>query len=128
MKNSTTINHPQWVSILEEHAETCKSTNKKVLSIQMMPHNVSTQWNSTFNMLQFALTYHMPLDNLTGIWEMKLRSYKLSEEEWKIADQLAGILDVSYTYIMTLYTFDIYSRFSNKQHFFSLPKHLIFQR
>jgi hypothetical protein len=49
-------------------------------------------------MLQFALAYRTPLDGLTGIREMKLRSYELSEEEWKIAGQLAGVLDVSYFY------------------------------
>ncbi|KIJ90205.1 hypothetical protein K443DRAFT_37414, partial [Laccaria amethystina LaAM-08-1] len=45
-------------------------------------------------MLQFALAYRTPLDGLTGIREMKLRSYELSEEEWKIAGQLAGVLDI----------------------------------
>jgi hypothetical protein len=98
IKNSTTIIRPEWVSILKAHAEVCKSTQKKVLSIRMMPRDVATRWNSTFDMLQFALAYCTPLDDLTGIREMKLRSYELSEEEWKIADQLAGVLDVSYTY------------------------------
>ena len=63
-----------------------------------MPRDVATRWNSTFDMLQFALRYRTPLDDLTGIREMKLRSYELSEEEWKIAEQLAGVLDVSYIY------------------------------
>jgi hypothetical protein len=97
IKNSTTIVRPEWVSILEGHAEICKSLKQKVLSIRMMPRDVATGWNSTFDMLQFALAYRTPLDDLTGIREMKLRSYELSEEEWKIADQLAGVLDVSYT-------------------------------
>ncbi|KAF8816062.1 hypothetical protein BYT27DRAFT_7208991 [Phlegmacium glaucopus] len=43
-------------------------------------------------MIKFALLYREPLDDLTGIWEMKLRSYELSEEEWMIAKQLSGIL------------------------------------
>ena len=76
----------------------CKSTQQTVLSIRMMPHDVATRWQFTFYMLQFALAYHTPLDDLTGIQEMKLRSYELSEEGWKIADQLVGVLDMSYTY------------------------------
>ena len=52
-----------------------------------MPHDVTTCWNSTFDMLEFALLYHEPLDALTSLWEMKLRAYELSKGEWKIAEQ-----------------------------------------
>ena len=79
-----------------------------------MPHDVATQWNLTFDILHFALVYCMPLDGLTDIEEMKLSLYELSEEGWKIADQLAGVLDVSYTRFSTFYTFDMYSICSNK--------------
>ena len=61
----------------------------------MMPRDVSTRWNSTFDMVQFAIEYHEPLNDLTGCWAMKLRDYELTEEEWKIAEQLSGVLDVS---------------------------------
>jgi len=50
----------------------------------MMPWDVATQWNSTFDMLEFVLLYHKPLDKLTGMWEMKLQLYELSEIEWTI--------------------------------------------
>ena len=59
-----------------------------------MPRDVATQWNSTFDMLEFALLYCKPLDELTGIWEMKLQSYELSEMEWTIAEKLSGVLKV----------------------------------
>lgn len=45
-------------------------------------------------MLEFALLYRKPLDELTGIREMKLRSYELSEVEWMIAEKLSGVLKV----------------------------------
>lgn len=60
----------------------------------MMPRDVATRWNSTFDMLEFAILYRKPLDDLTNNRDMKLRSYELSEEEWIIAEQLAGILKV----------------------------------
>ena len=60
----------------------------------MMPRDVATRWNSTFDMLEFAIAYRKPLDDLTNNREMKLRSYELSEVEWVIAEQLAGILKV----------------------------------
>ena len=63
----------------------------------MMPRDVATRWNSTFDMLEFALLYHEPLDALTSLREMKLRAYELSEGEWKIAEQLSGVLKVSHS-------------------------------
>ncbi|KAF8811402.1 hypothetical protein BYT27DRAFT_7221544 [Phlegmacium glaucopus] len=45
-------------------------------------------------MVKFALAYREPLNDLTGSRGMKLRAYELTEEEWKIAEQLAGVLEV----------------------------------
>jgi len=45
-----------------------------------------------FDMLKFALAYREPLNHLTGSQGMKLRAYELTEDEWKIAEQLAGVL------------------------------------
>jgi hypothetical protein len=44
-----------------------------------MPRDVATRWNSTFNMLKFALEYHEAIDNISG--DRDLRKYELSEEE-----------------------------------------------
>ena len=61
----------------------------------MMPRDVSTWWNSTFDMVQFAVAYHEPLNDLTGCQAMKLWDYELMKDEWKIAEQLSGVLDVA---------------------------------
>jgi len=45
-------------------------------------------------MLEFALLYRKLLDELTGMWEMKLQLYELSEIEWTIAKNLSCVLKV----------------------------------
>ena len=61
----------------------------------MMPRDVSTRWNSTYDMLEFALEFRDALDSITSDKEMKLRKYEMDEEEWEIAQQLRDVLKVS---------------------------------
>lgn len=61
----------------------------------MMPRDVRTRWNSTFDMLDFAVEHREALDTITGDRDMKLRQYELSEEDWVIATQLRNVLKVS---------------------------------
>ena len=60
-----------------------------------MPRDVSTQWNSTFDMLDFALQYRKAIDTISADREMGLRQFELSEKEWNIASQLRDVLKVS---------------------------------
>jgi len=60
-----------------------------------MPRDVSTRWNSTFDMLDFAVEFREALDTTTGDKEMKLRKYEMDDEEWEIAHQLRDVLKVS---------------------------------
>ena len=53
-------------------------------------------------MLKFALAYQEPLNNLTGSREMKSRAYELTEDEWKIAEQLSGVLEASSPFLMCI--------------------------
>jgi hypothetical protein len=84
MKDSTTIILPQWFTILEEMD----------LSLRMMPRDVTTRWNSTYDMLAFALEFRDALESITGNQKMKLRQYELSEEDWHIAGKLRDVLKV----------------------------------
>jgi len=86
IKNSTTIVLPEWASILDQHAKASKAAKTTPLSRRMMPRDVSTRWNSTFDMVKFALAYREPLNDLTGSRGMKLRAYELTKDEWKIAE------------------------------------------
>jgi hypothetical protein len=84
IKNSTTIVLPQWFTVLRE---------LKVAE-RMMPRDVKTRWNSTFDMLDFAVEHITAIDTITGDRDMKLRQYELSEDDWDIARQLRDVLKV----------------------------------
>jgi hypothetical protein len=78
----------------------------------MMPRDVTTRWNSTFDMLDFSLDYQIAINEITDECEMKLRQYELSEVEWTIVEQLCDVLWVCH-HIFRLFRFSIL----NLQHF-----------
>lgn len=59
---------------------------------------VRTRWNSLCTMLERALKIRAPVDNLVQLPQlrkMNLSKYQLSDEEWKIMEDLYPLLDVS---------------------------------
>jgi hypothetical protein len=83
--NSSTIILPSWRGLLEELK----------MKDRIIPRDVTTRWNSTYDMLDFALEYRKAIDVLTADRQNELRNYELSEREWTIAKQLRDILKVS---------------------------------
>jgi hypothetical protein len=59
-----------------------------------MPRDVTTRWNSTFDMLDFSIDYRPALDIITSERDMKLRQFELSKEEWEMAVHLRDVLKV----------------------------------
>jgi hypothetical protein len=84
IKNSSTLILPRWYALLEELE----------LSARIMPRDVTTRWNSTYDMLKFALEFRTALDTIAGERDMKLRKYELNDAEWVIARQLGDLLEV----------------------------------
>ena len=77
-----------------------KEKSEIPLGVHMMPRDVTIRWNSTFDMLNFAVTYRRALESLTGTLGMGLQDYELSDDDWVIAKDLRDILEVSF-YSMT---------------------------
>lgn len=76
-------------------AQTSKAKGEKPLSSRMMPRDVTTRWNYTFEMLNFAYAYRDAYNEITANRDMKMRDYELSDEEWEIVRQLGLVLKVS---------------------------------
>lgn len=80
--HSTTILLPAWDSCFKEIDE----------ALRRMPRDVRTRWNSTYDMLAFALKYRNVIENYTADRKNNLRPYELSEKDWDIIQQLCDIL------------------------------------
>ena len=93
IKNSSTILLPQWNAKLEELG----------LNVCIMPRDVSTRWNSTFNMLDFAINYRTALDAMTSNRDLSLRKYELEDNEWAIAEHLRDMLKVCQGNFLSLF-------------------------
>jgi hypothetical protein len=76
-------------------ATTSKSKGKIPLSKRMMPRDVATRWNSTYEMLNFASTYRDAYNELSSNRDMKMRQYEIEDHEWELVKQLADVLKVS---------------------------------
>jgi predicted Co/Zn/Cd cation transporter (cation efflux family) len=61
-----------------------------------MPRDVSTRWNSTYDMIEFAIEYRAALDTMTADRDMNLRKFELSKKEWSMAKELSEVLRVGF--------------------------------
>jgi hypothetical protein len=55
---------------------------------------VVTHWNSTYDLLEFAVKYWQAIDALTADKQLKLRKYELFDDDWRIIDELVSVLQV----------------------------------
>jgi hypothetical protein len=81
--NSTTIALPAWRRICKVH---------KLVS-KLMPRDVVTRWNSTYDLLRFSLKYCDAIDAITADKTLKFRKFELYEEDWIIVRDLAAVLE-----------------------------------
>ncbi|EIW54546.1 uncharacterized protein TRAVEDRAFT_132641 [Trametes versicolor FP-101664 SS1] len=82
--NSSTILLPAWKKRVAEAG----------LPERVMPRDVSTHWNSTYDMLIFAIKYCVVVDTVCADRELGLRKFELTTREWEIVSQLADTLKV----------------------------------
>jgi hypothetical protein len=75
---------PAWKACLE----------KLEMPVKIMPRDVSTRWNSTYDMLCFGIKYRKAIESMTSERKHDLRQFELEEEEWVMAEELSGTLKV----------------------------------
>ena len=81
--HSTTILLLAWRSTLKDLK----------LPDHLMPRDVPMQWNSTFDMLEFALVYQKVIRLITRDPDLPgLEACELTAQEWRIVEQLSEVL------------------------------------
>jgi hypothetical protein len=85
------VHRAQDVPLTPTWQETLKELKMKD---RIIPCDVETCWNSTYDMLGFALEYRRAIDVLMADRNNDLRSYELSKREWIITVQLCDILKI----------------------------------
>jgi hypothetical protein len=80
----TTIALPAWQSVCIV----------KGLKPNLIPRDVVTRWNSTYDMMNFALKYCEAIDAITADKALKLRKYELLDDDWVIVQDLVAVLEV----------------------------------
>lgn len=88
VKKSTTILLPHWFNVLASCG----------LPHHMMPCDVSTHWNSNYDMLHFALKFRPAIDRMTALHVLDLWKYELSPAECGITKELRDVLNVCFHY------------------------------
>ncbi|KIK19921.1 hypothetical protein PISMIDRAFT_106722, partial [Pisolithus microcarpus 441] len=82
--HSMTIVLPAWDTA-------CKEAG---MGVRQILRDVSTCWNSTFDMVSFVVEYRTPVDALTDKCHLGLAAYALDEHEWLVLGQLYEVLKI----------------------------------
>jgi hypothetical protein len=80
-------------------------------------------------MMDFALKYRKTIDDVTADKKLKLRSYELDNEEWKIIEELVSVLRVMISFFSVGSARLIkHGSATNRQHFISRRIVLVLQQ
>jgi hypothetical protein len=87
---------PEWRKTIKKLA-TDADNPKKALADLMTPRNVTTCWNSTYDMVKFVNSYQDPINKMTDNRSLKLRCCMITELEWELIKQLQKVLKARVT-------------------------------
>jgi hypothetical protein len=83
--HSTTKALPAWRSA-------CGTKN---MAVRLLPRDVRTRWNSTYDMLVVAVQYKDVVNAVTADRNLPLRKYELSDSDWMIVEDMVYTLEAS---------------------------------
>ncbi|KAF8973335.1 hypothetical protein BDZ97DRAFT_1649278, partial [Flammula alnicola] len=86
--NSTTLLLPAWAKCLED----------LYIPYWIIPRDVQTHWNLTYDMLAFTYEHWKAINKFTGDRGNDLQQYELKENEWMVVKQLCDILEVHFEF------------------------------
>jgi hypothetical protein len=81
----------------------------------MMPRDVATRWNSTYEMLAFALQYRQAIDEITV--DRDMRKYELLEEEWALVQELCDVLAVGCAFYQSIHANHLFADIQGRDPF-----------
>jgi hypothetical protein len=102
---STTAALPEWR----------RNCTKHRLTPRTFPRDVVTRWNSTYDMLSFAVKYRAAIDAMTADKNLKLRKFELEDEEWLIVKDLVAVLYVTTVVYHPLMALTLLHRHTRRQ-------------
>ena len=59
-----------------------------------MPRDVSTRWNSAFDMVDFRVLYDQVIELVTDKCRLGLGDFAIDEHKWELLRQLCNVLKV----------------------------------
>ena len=72
--------------------KTCLEALERLIKIMLQ--DVSTRWNSTYNMLSFVVQYRKAIEHMTSNCRNDLWQFEMLEEEWEIVEAFQDMLKV----------------------------------
>ena len=66
----------------------CKACTTHKLPVRIIPCDVKTHWNSTFDMVKMAFKSHPAIDDITANKSLKFHKYELDDDIWKVIGDL----------------------------------------
>ena len=73
-----------------------KACTTHKLPVCIIPHDVKTRWNLTFDMVKMSFKFCPAIDNITANKSLKLCKYELDDDDWKVIGDLLQVLKVCF--------------------------------